>query len=244
MKVYIVSDFHLAFNPKTEEELERNRLAAHFLTEIKGDADMLILAGDIFDLWYDWKQVIIKGYFPFLKKLADLDEAGCRLVFIAGNHDFWFGDFMKEYLNCQVFMKNFQTETDGKKLFVSHGDQLTANDIRYRLFHFALRNRFSRLLFSLLHPNTALSLGKLISRTSRARSAAKASISRKCGLQAYAEKIAGSYDIIVMGHSHNSGFREFGETVFINTGYWGEDCSYVLIEDGRPELKQFKLKPG
>ncbi len=240
MKVYVASDFHLAFNPKSQEELERNKVVGDFLTEIQKDADMLILAGDIFDLWYDWKQVIVKGYFPFLKKLADLNENGCRLVFVAGNHDFWFGDFMDRYLDCQVFQKDFQDEIDGKKLYVSHGDQLTNNDIRYRFFQFGLRNPFTRLLFSSLHPNFALSLGKLASRTSRTRSAAKTNQQRKCGLQAYAEKIARLYDIIVMGHSHNPTTKKIGETHYLNTGYWGSDNSYVLIEDGKPHLRRFK----
>ena len=152
MRVYIVSDFHLSFSPHTEEEKQRNQKVIEFLEHITGKAEILILAGDIFDLWYDWGHTIIKGYFPVLKKLADLKEAGCRLIFIAGNHDFWFGDFLPAYLDCEIYSDYFKETIEQKRIFVAHGDLYTTNDTRYRLLRKTLRHPIIRFLFAALHP--------------------------------------------------------------------------------------------
>lgn len=243
MKVIIVSDFHLSYNPKTTEQKERNEAVLSFLNTLENRADMLIMAGDIFDLWYDWNSTIIKGYFPFLKKLADLTESGCKLVFIAGNHDFWFGDFLSDYLNCEVFKQNFTREIDGKRLFVSHGDSYTVNDRRYHVLHKIIRNRISRFLFSIIHPNLSLAIGTWISRTSRARTVKLSPADNKQmnGLESYAKQIADKYDIIVMGHSHQTIHKQINNATYINTGYWGTDNSYVEINNGQVKLLTNKI---
>ena len=97
MNVYIASDFHLKFAENLEDTKRREKVIV-FLDSIKDDADLLILNGDIFDLWFVWKKFIIKGYFPLLIKLNQLRENGVRIVFIADNHDFWFNDFLTETL--------------------------------------------------------------------------------------------------------------------------------------------------
>jgi len=242
MRVYIISDCHFTYNPKTTEEQGRNRVVLDFISSLIGQAEMLILAGDIFDLWYDWRSVIIKGYFPLLKKLADLKESNCNLVFISGNHDFWFGNFLKEYLECKIYNDHYCSIIDSKRLFVSHGDQFTNNDFRHRVFKKLIRNPISRFLFSILHPNISLSVGMLFSRTSRIISSqpTKSELIRTCGLEHYSKKIAADYDIIVMGHSHNPKFKLIDNTIFINTGYWGQDNSYVRIIDGEAQLLNYK----
>ncbi|MDA3814674.1 MAG: UDP-2,3-diacylglucosamine diphosphatase, partial [Candidatus Cloacimonetes bacterium] len=61
MNVYIASDFHLKFVENAEDKKRREKVLS-FLDSIKDDADLLILNGDIFDLWFVWKKFIIKGY--------------------------------------------------------------------------------------------------------------------------------------------------------------------------------------
>jgi len=241
LRVYIVSDFHLSFLPKKEEEKQRNKKVIDFLGSLVSKADVLILAGDIFDLWYDWSNTIIKGYFPVLKKLADLNEAGCRLIFIAGNHDFWFGNFLKSYLNCEVYLDNFTETIDNTKVFVAHGDLYTSNDFRYKLFRNLLRHPIVRFLFSILHPEIALKIGRLISRTSRARNPLPDNNEtlRTNGLDRFAASLASSYDLIVMGHSHTPKQKNINNAIYINTGDWVINSSYVLMSDGKVELLHY-----
>ncbi len=166
MIVYLISDCHLKFSDSSESRQQQN-LIIDFLSSIEDNVDILILNGDIFDLWFSWKKVIIKQYFPILKKLADLSEKGCRIVFIAGNHDFWFRDFLTDYLNMEIYRDNFSETIDGIRVFISHGDLYTANDLRYKIFRRLVRCRLIMKIFSLIHPDLSLIIGKSMSRSSR-----------------------------------------------------------------------------
>ncbi|MCD4818543.1 MAG: UDP-2,3-diacylglucosamine diphosphatase [Candidatus Cloacimonetes bacterium] len=239
MKIYIASDFHLKFQ-ESREDLQRRERVQVFLRSLIGKADVLILNGDIFDLWFVWKKVIIKSYFPILKILADIRESGCRIIFIAGNHDFWFGDFLSNYLDIEVYQDSFSGTLDGLKMFVTHGDQYTTNDKRYQIFRAFIRNRIITKTFETLHPDFALSIGSKLSRSSR-RSKIPISVTQKRenGLIDFAKKKVRDNDLIVMGHSHLPKKIEFEKGIYVNSGDWIKHNTYVKIIDGKIELKEF-----
>ncbi len=58
---------------------------------------------------------------------------------------------------------------DGKKIFVTHGDLHTTNDIRYKIFRSVIRNKVVMTIFEILHPDFSLSIGRKMSRSSRSR---------------------------------------------------------------------------
>ena len=68
-KVYFASDFHLGIPDRTSS-LEREKRICAWLDNIKTDAGLLYLVGDLFDTWFEYKNVISKGYIRFLGKLA------------------------------------------------------------------------------------------------------------------------------------------------------------------------------
>jgi len=240
MRVIIASDFHLKFH-ENEEDIARHDRVIGFLNSLIGKTDLLILNGDIFDLWYVWKNVIIKGYFPLLKKLADIRESGCRIVFIAGNHDFWFRDFLTNFLDMEVYPNNFTEEIDGKKLLVSHGDLFTSNDLRYKIFRSLVRNRFVMWLFGILPPDLALNIGKNMSRSSRRKRSAENKMQiREKGLIEFAQKHFPNFDIVVMGHSHLPKIMNFGNGIYANAGDWIVHNSYLELNEGKLELKFVK----
>jgi len=188
----------------------------------------------------EWPKTLIKGYFPILKKLADLREDGCRIVFIAGNHDFWFGSFFRDFLNIEVVCDIFRETIDAKKIFVTHGDKQTVNDLRYKIFRTIIRSSIAKFLLSLIHPEIALNIGGLLSRTSRARSVpTKGQQNRSAGLEQFASTNAKQYDIIVMGHAHTPVQKIFDDCQYFNTGDWITHNSYIEIIDGRAALLHF-----
>lgn len=240
MRVIIASDFHLKFQENAEDRERRIRVLK-FLDSLIGSTDLLILNGDIFDLWFAWNNVIIKGYFPILKKLADLRESGCRIVFIAGNHDFWFRDFLTGYLDIEVYKNNFIEEIDGKNILVSHGDLYTSNDLRYKIFRAIIRNRIVMWLFGILHPDFALNIGKTMSRSSRKRRVSENLMkTREKGLIEFARKQLTKFDIVIMGHSHLPKLQEFENGIYANAGDWIVNNSYLKLIDGNIELIKSK----
>jgi UDP-2,3-diacylglucosamine hydrolase len=244
MKVIIASDFHLKFQ-ENEEDLQRRNRVMSFLNSLIGNTDLLILNGDIFDLWFAWNNVMIKGYFPVLKKLADLHEKGCRLVFIAGNHDFWFRDFLSNYLGMEVYKNNFSEKIDGKNVLVSHGDLYTSNDFRYKLFRSLVRNKLMMKIFEILHPEVALGIAKAMSRSSRKkRIASDLMKKRESGLIDFAQNQFKNYDIVILGHSHLPKLEKMPQGIYANAGDWIVNNSYLQMIDGKISLKKYTEKQG
>ena len=58
-KIYFLSDFHLGA-PDFASSLEREKVLVQFLDEIKKDAAEIFLVGDMFDFWYEYRQVVQK----------------------------------------------------------------------------------------------------------------------------------------------------------------------------------------
>ncbi len=81
----------------------------------------------------------MKQYFPVLCALSAIKESGTRIVYISGNHDFWFGNFLSDYIGCEIHPDGFTINTDGKKIRFEHGDARTFNDLRYQLYRKVIR---------------------------------------------------------------------------------------------------------
>jgi len=238
-RIIFASDFHLKFHENESDKLRREKVIS-FLDELIGNTDLLVLNGDIFDLWFAWDQVIIRGYFSFLCKLSQLRKSGCKIVFVAGNHDFWFNDFLKNELDIEVYSDNYVCEIEGNNILFNHGDMYTANDLRYKLFRSFIRNKFIMTIFKLLHPDLSLRIGRLLSRSSRDRVVPETlKAAKEKGLADFAEKQLTKYDFVILGHSHNPKIVEFHNGVYANSGDWIKNCSYLELIGGMLILKYF-----
>jgi len=242
MNVCVASDFHLKFSGVKEDTERENRIIS-FLSAIRKKFDMLILNGDIFDLWYDWNSVIISDYFPVLRKLADLHDDGMRIVLISGNHDFWFNDFLPEKIGIEIQPDSFSFEADRKRIFCSHGDLYTSNDNRYKIFRKLIRNPLSETIFRILHPDISLMLGRALSRSSRSRQVAPELQKKKeAGMISSATKLLEHYDIVLMGHSHSPCVKEiFSNKFYANSGDWIKHNTYITIKNGNVSLKTYEI---
>jgi len=241
MRICVVSDLHYKFSAPKPEDVEQNAKILAFLRTLPGRFDWLILNGDIFDIWYDWKYTVVKAYFPVLKILADIREKGCKIVYISGNHDFWFGDFFPVQLQVDIHLDAFVLEVDRKKIYFTHGDLHTVNDAKYKLLRKVIRKPFTRKLFASFHPDLALAIGKAFSRSSRQRKVSPVlQQKKKEGLENYAAELLNEYDFVVMGHTHEPCLMPMGRGFYANCGDWIFNHSYVTIIDGRIELKSFE----
>ena len=79
-KVYFLSDFHLGA-PNAAASLLREKKIIQFLDEIKTDAALIFIVGDLFDFWYEYRKVVPKGYVRILGKLAEVTDAGVPIHF-------------------------------------------------------------------------------------------------------------------------------------------------------------------
>ena len=97
---YFISDAHLGIDLKLSSREREQRLVS-FLKSIQSQAKAIFLVGDIFDHWYEYKNVVPKGFVRLLGTLAELADQGVTITFIKGNHDMWVYDYFEKEIGIQ-----------------------------------------------------------------------------------------------------------------------------------------------
>ena len=118
---YVVSDTHLGVG---NDDRERERDLVAFLRHLEGRAASLLINGDLFDFWFEWRSVMPRGHFRTLAALADLRDSGVDILMVAGNHDCWGGDVLTGDVGVR-FVEGPITDTlGGWRTHLDHGDGL------------------------------------------------------------------------------------------------------------------------
>lgn len=244
-KIYFLSDIHLGA-PDHEASLQREKRMVKFLDEIKNDAEIIFILGDLFDFWYEYKKVVPKGYVRILGKLAALTDSGITIYFFVGNHDMWMNGYFEKELNIDVFHDPKQFEFNGKQFLIGHGDGLGPGDHRYKFMKKIFRNKFSQSLFGMLHPSAGIRLADYFSRKSRAAAGNEEQHflgEEKEWLISFAkeELKKHSIDFFIFGHRHLPiEYKLNDQSVYINLGDWIRYNSYAVFDRGAVSLKYYQ----
>ncbi len=243
MALYVFSDAHLGAGPPAKEliKLDRiNRLA----DMVKADGDRLVILGDLFDFWFEYKRAIPKENLDVIMLLRDLVRRGITVDYISGNHDFWMDDFFQNQIGVAVHLDSLDIEYAGRRLHLIHGDGLAPADRGYRLLKRVLRNRVCIWLYRKLPPDFAIALAKRVSGTSREYTARREH-HFAADYERYAEgKLTEGYDIVAIGHLHLPVFKRFGTGVYINTGDFINHFSYARMDDSGIALNYLRAESG
>jgi UDP-2,3-diacylglucosamine hydrolase len=198
---YFVSDVHLGL--QVQDPARRETRFVEFLRSIPAEeTEALYLLGDIWDFWYEYKDVVPKGYVKVFATLMDLMDAGVKVYFFTGNHDIWAYSYFRE-LGMTVLEQPYVTVIGGKRFCLGHGDGLGPGDYGYKLMKWAFHNRFLQKCFSTLHPRIAFSLGNGWSRKSRlAKNVSYFFRGKDEPLYKWCAKFKGGADFFIFGHYH------------------------------------------
>lgn len=161
---YFVSDVHLGL--KVNDPDDRERRFVDFLASLPENTDALYLLGDIWDFWYEYKDVVPKGYVRVFAALMSLMDRGVKVYFFQGNHDVWTYSYFEE-LGMKRLVQPAVVEIGGRRFCLGHGDGLGPVPFGYRFLRGLFHNRAAQFLFSLLHPWLAFGLGNAWSRNNR-----------------------------------------------------------------------------
>jgi len=235
--VYLISDAHLGV---ADPDAERLLLA--FLRDIRRDAKSLVINGDLFDFWFEWKRVIPRVGYRVLAALADLADHGVRIVYVAGNHDCWGGDFLRQDVGVEYLRGPWRGEIAGWTSHVEHGDGLRKEEDRqYRALRVVLRHPLAIWAFRWLHPDlgTRLALGSShASRSYRAKDGGSGLL--KVAMDVLAKDQA--LQLLVYGHSHVPVVeRAATGALFANPGTWLGDSTFLRVTDDAVELRRFRI---
>ena len=244
-RIYFVSDSHLGLHPVEKSRIREQKLV-RWLDSIKGDAEELYLVGDIFDFWHEHKHVVPKGFVRFLGKLGELSDSGIKIHFFIGNHDIWAYGYFTEELGIDIRKGPLEITHGQKKFFIAHGDGLGPGDIGYKLLKWTFTNRVLQWMFSRLHPNFSMWIGKTWSRNSRYSKGIVAEEfageEKELQLLFAKEKLKETYfDYFVFGHRHIPYDYLIGNNSHvINLGDWIYSFTYAVFDGNTLELKQFE----
>jgi len=241
-KIYFVSDVHLGAQ-SLDNIQEREKSFSRWLEEIRKDAGMLFLMGDIFDFWFDYKSVIPRGFTRTLGKIAEIADDGIPVHFFTGNHDLWVFDYLSSELGVHVHHEECMMTLYGKKFFLAHGDGLDAGDKKYLFLKKIFTNKILQKLFSMLHPNIAFSIAHAWSKKSRLNKGLDFTFRENDGIYEYAKALSKkeSFEYFVVGHRHLMINRLLANKAhFIILGNWITYNSYGVFDGETFELKRYK----
>lgn len=245
LKIYFASDQHLGA-PTTEASFPREKKFVAWLDEIKHDADIIFLLGDLFDFWFEYKTVVPKGFVRVLGKLAEIRDSGTPIYFFTGNHDLWMHDYFEKELNIPVYHKPKEFTFNNKTFLIGHGDGLGPGDKGYKRMKKVFTNPFSKWLFRWLHPDLGVRLAQYLSVKNKLISGdadVKFLGEENEWLVLYSKRKLEKkhYDFFVFGHRHLPMTIDLGKnSTYINLGDWIGYFTYGVFDGEKFELKEYK----
>ena len=240
---YFLSDLHLGAYPDTEKSSVP--MLMDFLDHVEKSAARLYIVGDLLDFWFEYRTVVPRRPFRLLAKLKHLVERGCQVTYIAGNHDYWLGDFLRDEVGLATCRDILAANLGGKRFFISHGDGIaTTGDLGYRILKFILHSRIVSAAFRLVHPDVGIGMARLLSKVSRKRSSRNNNDTRP-DLEAFVRSKAKSgFDFVVLGHLHKPSLFEIDGTSCLVIGDWIDCFTYGLFSEGRLTLEKWPPRQG
>jgi UDP-2,3-diacylglucosamine hydrolase len=240
---FITSDIHLGAVPR-----ETERAFVAFLRHVGENASSLLLAGDLFDFWFEYGPVVPGRHFRVLAALAELVDAGIPVTLAGGNHDAWGGRFLREDVGLTFHAEPFLTQLAGRRTLVAHGDGLGRGDLKYRALKAVLRSRPAVLAFRALHPELGVKLAEKVSSTEAHADHDPGVLGRARFLEDWAReqlRADASLQFVVCGHAHLPAVEavEPGR-YYLNAGDWITHNTFIKVTPGgEPELHAWGATP-
>ena len=225
---YFVSDVHLGLDVADPSGRE-----ARFVAFLRGipasETEALYLLGDIWDFWYEYRDVVPKGYTRVFAALQGLMDAGVKVYFFQGNHDIWTYSYFEE-LGMTRCVQPYVTGIGGKTFCLGHGDGLGPGMRGYKFMRWGFHNRFLQACFSTLHPWIAFRLGQGWSRRSRlGKSIGYAFKGEEEPLYRFCASFAQPVDFFVFGQYHCSVDMPVGQARLLLLRDWISVSNWLVF---------------
>jgi len=249
IEIAVISDVHLGTYGAHAKEL------LHYLQEIK--PKILILNGDIIDIWQFRKSYFPQSHLQVIKKILTLATKGTRVYYITGNHDEKLRKFSPIKLGNISVIDKLVLNLDGKKAWFFHGDIFDASVQHAKWIaklggwgydFLILFNRFINWwLLKFGRPKYSLS--------KKIKNSVKKAVSFITDFEETASQLAceNGFDYVVCGHIHQPQILNFchkeRSCLYLNSGDWIENLtaleynykkwSLMVYEQQSAHLKQY-----
>jgi UDP-2,3-diacylglucosamine hydrolase len=252
MKAIFLSDAHLKC--RTDPGFEK---CICFLDRLRGRSmkadgsgdqeaimtDLLVIAGDFFDFWFERGGIIYPEFRPVVERLVQLRQSGVRINLLEGNHDFFLADYFTGKLGIEVYPGEAEFDLDGLRTFVSHGDTVDSENRQYLSLRRFLRSPFSYRLQRMLPLRFLWQLSRFASEMSQGMSRVAQEKLVEVMHRFAVEKYHKGLDAVILGHCHQAILREerIGgkQRTFALLGDWIIHHSYLIYDNGCFTLNRF-----
>lgn len=242
--IYFASDFHLG-SPSHSESRKREDRIIRWLNAIEGNCSELFLMGDIFDFWFEYREVVPKGFVRLQGKLGMMSDAGIKIYFFKGNHDMWVNDYFTKEMGIEIISDELVLERAGKRFYLHHGDGLGPGDQKYKVLRKIFRNPVCQWLFAIVPPRIGLGIANWWSGRSRLANSTE-EVFNGVGnewLAVYAKEQLqkAHFDYFIFGHRHLPlDIQLTDKSRYINIGEWINFNSYAVFDGKDLTLNYFE----
>ena len=235
----VISDVHLGtYGCKAKELL-------NYLKTIQ--PKVLILNGDIIDIWQFSKHYFPKSHMSVIKHITALLTKGTEVYYITGNHDEMLRKFKGFKLGKFKILNKLILDIDDKKAWVFHGDvfDVTMQHSKW------LAKLGGKGYDALILLNTCINwisrfLGyRKLSLSKKIKNSVKSAVKFINNFEKTASDIAieNEYDYVICGHIHQPEIKEIttqkGKTMYLNSGDWIENLTALEYSDKKWNLYEY-----
>ncbi|MDO6812189.1 UDP-2,3-diacylglucosamine diphosphatase [Tenacibaculum soleae] len=240
LDIAVISDVHLGTYGCRASELH------NYLKTI--NPKILILNGDIIDIWQFKKRYFPKPHMKIIKQLMSYITSGTKVYYITGNHDEMLRKFKGFRLGSFEIVNKLILDIDGKKGWFFHGDVFDVT-----MQHSKWLAKLGSIGYdTLIMINTAvnwtsnkLGYGRL-SFSKKIKNSVKSAVKFINNFEKIVSEIAISknYDYVVCGHIHQPEIKQIeiekGRTTYLNSGDWIENLTSLEYSNKSWSLYEYE----
>lgn len=232
LDVLVISDIHLGtFGCRAEELL-------NYLKTV--NPKVLILNGDIIDIWQFNKRYFPRSHMKVIKYITSLLSKGTKVYYITGNHDEMLRKFKGFRLGSFEILNKLVLDLDGKKAWIFHGDvfDVTMQHSKWLAKLGGIGYDMLIMINTLINSiSKTLGFGRL-SLSKRIKNSVKSAVKFINNFEDTAATIAidNAYDYVICGHIHQPQkktiYNKSGQHVlYLNSGDWIENLTALEYKD-------------
>lgn len=194
---WFVADLHL-----TDRDPDAMQRFLFWLQQIPAADVSLYLLGDIFDAWCALPGDYLGGIREVVDGLNALVARGAKVMVLVGNRDFLLARASPFRADIAVWSDAGQLDLGGRRVYLSHGDELCANDWRYQAYKRFIRSAPVFALFRRLSLDRRRRLTGALAHGSKLEVARKPQAALRPPLAVYQALARRGFDAVVHGHVH------------------------------------------
>lgn len=230
--IAIISDVHLGTYGCHAKELLK------YLKSIK--PKMLILNGDIIDIWQFSKSYFPEEHMKVIRKILKFVTDGIPVYYLTGNHDEMLRKFADFNLGGFQLLNKMILNLDDKKAWVFHGDVFDVTMQHSKWLAKLGAIGYDTLI--LINSFTNWCLTKMGKKKYSFSQKIKASVKEAVKFINQFEETAAElaiekgYNFVICGHIHHPEIRQIstekGEVTYLNSGDWVESLTSLEYQNG------------